>query len=134
MRFPYSVVGMLFAFPADADANITKLRTRSTFRTASRLFATISGRSDYTGAGEKFEHVAMLLFTAEVDDREPIVRLFDAQTEQEISEAEYYERLRDIYNRRNPHDPVGEEAMEEVAEDADPADTREERERSNRRL
>lgn len=119
MRFPYSVICMLFAFPADADADVTRLRTRSTFQAARRLFATISGRDDYTGPGEKFEHVAMLLFSAIKDAKEPSIRIFDALTEREFTEPEYFEHVRQLYNARNPHAPIGEE--EQLADDADPA-------------
>src|SRR5205823_1219713 len=44
MRFPYSVVCALFAFPIAADEDVTGARTKSTFRRATALFATISGR------------------------------------------------------------------------------------------
>jgi len=62
MRFPYSVVCALFAFPAACDADIRQRRSLSTFRVATRLFATISGRREYTDPGEKFEDVTMMLY------------------------------------------------------------------------
>jgi hypothetical protein len=44
-------------------------------------------------------------------DREwqPRIRLFTAIDEQEISEQDYFERLRAIHNGRFPHATVGEE-------------------------
>jgi hypothetical protein len=62
MRFPYSVVCMLFAFPEGADQDLTAGRRLSTFQRASRLLATISGREEYTDPGEKFENVTLMLF------------------------------------------------------------------------
>ncbi|MCL4369956.1 MAG: hypothetical protein M1380_03480, partial [Chloroflexi bacterium] len=62
MRFPYSVVCALFAMPEDANLDRTALRRISTFRRAAMLFGTISGRQDYSSAGERFEDVTMMLF------------------------------------------------------------------------
>lgn len=90
MRFPYSVVCALFAFPVACDE-------------ATRLFATISGRREYTDPGEKFENVTMMLFQPVSADLLAGARLFDAQTGEEVPEAMYFENLRSIYNRRNPH-------------------------------
>jgi len=114
LRFPYSVICMLFAFPAASSQDITKLRSMSTFVRAMKLFATVSGRKDYTDPGEKFENVTMMLFeplTAE----EPIgnYRLYDAKTERIITEEEYIQALRRIYNERNPHAPIGERDLED---------------------
>ena len=50
MRFPYSVVCALFAFPSAADEDMTEGRLISTFHRAGNLFATISGREEYTDA------------------------------------------------------------------------------------
>jgi hypothetical protein len=108
MRFPYSIVCALFAFPVAADQDHSKERGRrqiSTFRRATQLFATISGRDDYTGPGEKFENVTMLLFTplAKPQRRQPIVKLVDTQTRKELTEVQYFSRLLELYNKRNPH-------------------------------
>lgn len=110
MRFPYSVIGMLFAFPAAADIDISKDRKVSTFRRAAKLFATISGRRFYTDPGEKFETVTMMLFhplTAEVPEAQ--VKLFVPPSMAELSEEQYFSSLKDIYNDRNPHCPIGDD-------------------------
>ncbi|HWQ15963.1 MAG TPA: hypothetical protein VNL77_24400 [Roseiflexaceae bacterium] len=109
MRFPYSVVCALFAFPVDADEDITAGRPMSTFQRATRLFATISGRREYTDPGEKFEDVTMMLFQPVGSEGEsPYVRLFDAISRDELTERAYFLRLRSIYNYRNPHAVIGE--------------------------
>lgn len=114
MRFPYSVVCALFAFPAACDEDFKQRRSLSTFRVATRLFSTLSGRREYTHAGEKFENVTMMLFQPVSADTQPQVRLFDAQTEEEVPEAAYFKRLLAIYNRRNPHAMI--EALEDQSE------------------
>lgn len=112
LRFPYSIVCMLFAFPVAADNDVTKGRTISTFQRAIKLFATVSGRKDYTDPGEKFENVAMMLFQpTKGTSPKPWVKLFDAQNGEEISEKDYYLLLRQIYNNRNPHAVIGEEEL-----------------------
>jgi hypothetical protein len=104
MRFPYSVVCMLFALPTASNEDVTRGRITSTFRRATRLFGTIGGRRDYTDPGEKFENVTMILFRPVTPSGpDPEVRLIDSQTEREISERDYYLNLRSIYNSRNPH-------------------------------
>lgn len=108
MRFPYSVVCALFAFPVAADQDHSKERGRrqiSTFRRATQLFATISGREDYTDPGEKFENVTMLLFTpiAKPGRQQPTVKFVDTQTREERTERQYFSRLLELYNKRNPH-------------------------------
>lgn len=108
LRFPYSVICALFAFPIAADEDITQGRTLSTFRRATRLLATVSGRAEYTDPGEKFEHVAMMLYQPVEDGGpEPWVRLYDANTEEALDEPAYLERLRQIFNKRNPHLLIG---------------------------
>src|SRR5690606_3093110 len=69
MRFPYSVVCALFAFPEASDLDVTQGRTISTFMRATRLLSTVSGREDYTSPGEKFENVTMLLFQPHCSER-----------------------------------------------------------------
>jgi hypothetical protein len=108
LRFPYSVVCALFAFPQAADEDVTAGRPVSTFRRASRLFATISGRREYVDPGEKFENVTMILFRPPSTGRSAKVRLIDCQTGREFPEDEYFLLLREIYNDRNPHATVGE--------------------------
>ncbi len=108
MRFPYSVVCCLFAMPAAADDDAGGNRSASTFARATKLLATLSGRDDYTGTGEKFENVTMMLFQpATAGGAKPSVRLIDATTEREVTEAAYLKTLLDLYNRRNPHAMVG---------------------------
>jgi hypothetical protein len=114
MRFPYSVVCALFAFPCDADEDRPSGRGVSTFKRATTLFASICGREDYTSPGEKFESVTMMLFQpAEEGDTAPWVRLIDTQTGNEMTEEEYFRTILRIYNRRNPHVPIGSEVDED---------------------
>jgi hypothetical protein len=112
LRFPYSVVCMLFAFPVGASKDVTKGRKLSTFARAMKLFATVSGRRDYTDPGEKFENVAMMLFEPTKGKRsKPKFQLFDAHTGATMTERQYFLKLRKIYNDRNPHAQVGEENL-----------------------
>lgn len=114
LRFPYSIVCMLFAFPSASDKDITRLRSVSTFGRATKLFATVSGRRDYTDPGEKFENVTMMLFEpATIRTRKPKFVLVDALTGQSVTETEYFLRLRQIYNDRNPHATIGEPEFDE---------------------
>lgn len=118
LRFPYSVVCMLFAFPLASHADVTKGRRISTFARAMKLFATVSGRRDYTDPGEKFENVTMMLFEPlSGRKRKPKISLFDAQTGITMSEDMYFLRLREIYNNRNPHGLIGEDSLDEEEED-----------------
>ncbi len=102
---------MLFAFPLASNEDLTKLRRISTFGRASKLFATVSGRKDYTDPGEKFENVTMMLFEPFMPGSEGKVRLYDAKTGKSLSEEEYFHNVRLIYNVRNPHAAVGEEDL-----------------------
>lgn len=114
LRFPYSVVCMLFAFPIASHKDVTKLRLISTFARAMKLFATVSGRRDYTDPGEKFENVAMLLFEPFTGTQQKAqFQLYDAKTEQLMTEEEYLQHLRRIFNERNPHAPIGERELDE---------------------
>jgi hypothetical protein len=109
LRFPYAVVCALFAFPADADRDLTQGRAVSTFRRATKLFATIGGREQYTDPGEKFENLTMLLFDPYTsEDISPNLTLVDAMSGSEVSEQDYFLRLREIFSRRNPHAAIGE--------------------------
>lgn len=114
LRFPYSVVCMLFAFPIASNEDVTKARKVSTFARALKLFSTVSGRRDYTDPGEKFENVTMMLFEPYAGRRrKPKFQLFDAKTGKELTETDYFLILRKIYNERNPHALVGEENLDE---------------------
>ena len=118
MRFPYSVVCCLFAFPNDADHDTTQGRPVSTFRRAMKLMSTTSGREEYTDPGEKFESVSMMLFqpiTAECDT--PWVKLFDAHTGCEISEEHYFNNLISLFNNRNPHASIDLETLDQSGDD-----------------
>jgi hypothetical protein len=114
LRFPYSVVCALFCFPNAADEDITAGRRTSTFERAKKLLSTISGRQEYTDPGEKFENITMLLFQPLTQDStiEPWVRLVDTITSKEMTDSEYYDTIRQIYNRRNPHSAIGEDAID----------------------
>ena len=119
MRFPYSVVCALFAFPAESDQDRTDKRTLSTFRRAAKLLATVSGRKEYTGPGGKFENITVMLFQPlEAGNRktQPWIKLFDSETGKEYSETEYFQMLRETYNARNPHVPIGEPLEENSSE------------------
>lgn len=117
LRFPYSIVCMLFAFPISADKDVTKSRQLSTFARATKLFATVSGRRDYTDPGEKFENVTMMLFQPVGSRRKVNFTLVDAQTGLRITEKQYFQRLRQIYNDRNPHAVIGEPDLDEEVEE-----------------
>jgi hypothetical protein len=113
MRFPYSVVCGMFLFPAAADEDITPARPVSTFRRATKLFATISGREDHMDPAERFENFTMVLFQPVAPGAPgPWLKLFDVVTEQQVAEPDYFLTLREIYNRRNPHAAIGEGAPE----------------------
>jgi len=117
MRFPYSVIGMLFAFPTAADLDASKARRISTFRRAGKLFSTISGRRNYTDPGEKFETVTMMLFhPITSDESKPALTLFELPSMRVIKEEDYFAALRDVYNERNPHGFIGEEDDDDVDE------------------
>ena len=114
LRFPYSVICALFCFPSAANEDTTAVRTVSTFERARKLLGTISGRREYTDPGEKFENVTMLLFQPATEDPSvvPSLRLIDALENREMTEDEYFDLIRQIYNRRNPHAAIGEDIIE----------------------
>jgi hypothetical protein len=115
LRFPYSVVCMLFAFPASSNEDVSMGRKVSTFQRARKLFATVSGRRDYTDPGEKFENVTMMLFEPFSESNpSPKLELIDAATGAIYSESEYFIKLREIYNARNPHALIGEDDLENL--------------------
>jgi hypothetical protein len=106
---------MLFAFPLESNKDVTRVRKISTFARAMRLFSTVTGRRDYTDPGEKFENVTMMLFEpyGGKRKRQPRFQLFDAKTGQEITEAAYFQTVRQLYNERNPHALVGEANLDD---------------------
>ena len=122
LRFPYSVVTSLFAFPVSASLDTDKKREVSTFHRAMRLMATISGRRDYTDPGEKFENVALMLYVPAIGGRTPSLRLFDAVTEEAISERDYFMRIREIFLRRNPHLELASLTLDELDGDEEAVD------------
>jgi hypothetical protein len=111
MRFPYSVISALFAFPTIADQDVGPLRKTSTFARAVRLFSLASGRREYTDPGEKFENITALLYdpVSAISPKARVVKLVDCTTGQVITETQYFDLLRQIYNERNPHAPIGSE-------------------------
>lgn len=109
MRFPYSVVCALFAFPAGANEDGTE-RKMPTFERATELLATVDGRGEASDPQEKFENISMLLFRPVDDSGERAwIRLVDVATKSEMAEPQYFSLLRDIYNKRNPHARIGED-------------------------
>lgn len=104
MRFPYASVCMFFAFPEAADGDRTRIRKRSTFRRAMKLLSTVAGRSGYSDAGEKFENITLMLFKPLTRVGGPAsIKLFDAMSEARLTEKQYFLRLRDQHDLRNPH-------------------------------
>src|SRR5574341_1348693 len=54
--------------------------------------------------GEKFENITMMLFQPFTEgEATPWVKLLDVNTQIELTEQEYFLRLRAIYNHRNSH-------------------------------
>lgn len=80
------------------------------FRRAIRLFNTISGREEYTDPSAKFENVSMLLFQPQGSGHDPWATIVNRDTNQDMTEPQYFELLRVIYNEPNPHAMLGEEA------------------------
>jgi hypothetical protein len=115
MRFPYSVLSGFFAMPVSADEDVTRIRLKSTFRRATHLFSTISGRHNYTDPGEKFESFTMFKFHGVGLSSSPAFSLISADTGQELSEREFFIHLLDLHNTRNPHAIIEELESEERA-------------------
>jgi hypothetical protein len=56
-----------------------------------------------------------MLFEPFVDDGSiPQIELFDALTNEAVTESDYFLKLKDIYNNRNPHALIGEEDLEDL--------------------
>jgi hypothetical protein len=120
MRFPYSVICMLFAMPMAADQDVTRGRLVSTFRRACKLFATISGRKQYTDPGEKFENVTMMLFQPLAKNGAPAaLKLIDAESGRDMTEGAYFRKLLELYNNRNPHAMIGAEGIPDEDQDGE---------------
>ncbi|MBN1347754.1 MAG: hypothetical protein JXQ73_34025 [Phycisphaerae bacterium] len=104
MRFPYAVVCAFFAFPVTSSQDGSEGRRISTFVRATRLLATISGRSQHTDPAEKYENITMMLYEPMMcPTASPWLKLVDAETEEEVTVSDYFARLRKIYDQRNPH-------------------------------
>ncbi len=116
MRFPFAVVGCLYVMPERSMVEKGKNMRISTFERASLLYGTISGRTAYGDPAEKFENVTLMLYkpvTVEGQTDDVWVRLYVAgQIRDVTSEADYFQGLKTLYNLRNPHAMVGEEADE----------------------
>lgn len=104
MRFPYSVIGGMFAFPVGAANDTSKARKVSTFDRATKLFSTVSGRDQHGNALEKFENFTMLQFQP-VDESgvDPWISLVDCVSGRKMSEDEYFDDLKSRFLTRNPH-------------------------------
>lgn len=104
MRFPYSIMAGLFAFPVDANQDTSALRKVSTYQRATKLFATISGRKQHVDAPEKFENFTMLSFQPVNENGEAAwIKLLDCKSATELAEDAYLLRLRSQFLERNPH-------------------------------
>lgn len=109
LRFPFAVVACLYAMPERSDADRRGQMRSSTFERAAKLYGTISGRTAYGDPAERFEDVTLMLFRPMTEaDPNCWVKLFEAGAKRQIPEADYFLRLRELYNQRNPHAMVGE--------------------------
>lgn len=108
LRFPYSVVCALFAFPSASALDTSAGRVIPTFQRAAALLATVAGRKQYTDPGEKLEDIALALYEPVGSDHlAPWVRLYAADTLEELTEAAYFNRIRVLHDLRNPHATIG---------------------------
>lgn len=57
----------------------------------------------------------MMLFQPVTRDplAQPWIRLIDSLSNQQMTEAEFFDMIRQVYNRRNPHAAIGEDILEE---------------------
>jgi hypothetical protein len=128
LRFPFAVVGCLYVMPERSRTEKGVNMRISTFERAVKLYGTISGRSAYGDPAERFEDVALMLYKPLTDATRPEdvwVELHRAGPIQAtLSEVEYFDLLRELYNQRNPHAMVGEmyDAENEVDFVDDPPD------------
>lgn len=107
MRFPYAVVCGLFVMPEPADHDVSPGRPVSTFRRATTLFSTISGREEYTDPGEKFENMTMLRYQPVDGAVQPTISLVNCDTGEELTEADYFGLVVSRFLERNPHLQLG---------------------------
>ncbi|MGH9345827.1 MAG: hypothetical protein ACRD26_01040 [Vicinamibacterales bacterium] len=116
MRFPFAVVGCLYVMPERSHTEKGRNMRISTFERASLLYATISGRRVYGDPAERFEDVTLMLYRplASADRTQDVrVKLFSAgPVGDPLEENGYFLRLRELYNERNPHAMIGEDADE----------------------
>lgn len=112
LRFPYAVVGALFAFPVAADMDAGQRRAISTFNRATDLMSSISGRREHTDPGERFEDATMFLFQPLTADRtaKASINLIDAQNSTKISEDAYFGKLLEMFRKRNPRSTLKEKS------------------------
>jgi hypothetical protein len=114
LRFPFAVVGCLYAMPARSMREKGKTMAISTFERAAHLYRTIAGRMVYGDPPEQFEDVTLMLYQPVDGEHSPDqawVKLYPAgKVQKEISEETYLLTLRDRYNERNPHAMIGEDA------------------------
>ena len=112
LRFPFAVVGCLFVMPERSRTEKGVNMRISTFDRGVKLYGTISGRPAYGDPAERFEDVVLMLYRPLTDSTRPNdvwVELHRAgSVEAKLSEGEYFDLLRDLYNQRNPHAMVGE--------------------------
>jgi hypothetical protein len=114
MRFPYSGdMCTVCVSHSSRPRSFSGERAASGFdlQPSYSALGTISGRGDYTDPGEKFENVTMMLFESVDEAGNATVKLVDTMRKEEITEQQYFVRLLEIYNRRNPHALI--EALEE---------------------
>ena len=55
-----------------------------------------------------------MLYVPVIEGDTPSIRLFDAVSEEEISEREYFTRIRETFLRRNPHLELASVAFDEL--------------------
>lgn len=116
LRFPFAVVACLYVMPERSMEDKGDQMKSSTFERAAKLYGTISGRVAYGDPAEKFENVTLMLYRPLSDPARPEnvwIRLYEAGSMNELSEAAYLTNLLEAYNQRNPHAMVGEFADED---------------------
>lgn len=114
LRFPFAVVACLYVMPERSRTEKGVNMKISTFERAAKLYGTISGRAAYMDPAEKFEDVVLMLYRplTSADHPEDVwIELHrSGPVEAKLSEVEYFDTLRELYNQRNPHAMVGEMA------------------------
>lgn len=114
LRFPFAVVACLYVMPERSRTEKGANMKISTFERAAKLYGTISGRTAYGDPAERFEDVTLMLYRPLTDPNKPEevwVQLYRAGgTEVKLTEPEYFDFVRELYNQRNPHAMIGEAA------------------------